>query len=104
MMGFANAYGYSDTDPYEIVRRVSDKCLEVRAMDAELSKDWKPEFVSGGFAGHCVNNERQQWIITPNVNGRVLRIRLRKDGTWRSKYGERFALSETPSKHRDYNF
>ena len=30
---FANRCGYSDVHPYEIVRIVSDKCIEVRAMD-----------------------------------------------------------------------
>ena len=33
-MTYANHHGYSDINPHEIVRRVSDKTLEIREMDA----------------------------------------------------------------------
>jgi hypothetical protein len=101
---YANRYGFSDVEPYEIIRRVSEKCVEIRSMKAELSPDWSPEFVAGGFAGHCVNNGSQRWVYSVDVNGEVLRIRLHKDGTYRSKFGERFKLSDKPVKFRDYNF
>lgn len=103
-MGFANYCGWSDVAPYEVIRRISDKCLEVRAMSAELDPTWTPEVVVGGFAGHCVNNGSQQWRITSDPTEEVLRIRLHKDGTWKSKYGQRFTLSDRPVKFRDYNF
>jgi len=101
---FANRCGFSDVEPYEIIRRVSEKCVEIRAMKAELAPDWAPEFVALGFGGHCVNNNSQRWVCSVDVNGEVLRIRLHKDGTYRSKFGERFKLSDKPVKFRDYNF
>jgi hypothetical protein len=34
-MNYANHLGYSDINPFEIVRRISDKTFEIRAMSAE---------------------------------------------------------------------
>ena len=39
---YANKYGYSDVYPYEIVRVISAKTIEVREMDAERDPNWKP--------------------------------------------------------------
>lgn len=33
-MQYANKLGYSDINPYEVIRVVSAKCLEVREMEA----------------------------------------------------------------------
>lgn len=101
---FANLIGYSDVSPFEIVRVVSEKCIEVRSMNAELDPTWKPEFVTGGFAGHCHNNNQQRWVITSDSEGHTFRIRLRNDGHWYSAFGSRFQLSDEPRKHYDYNF
>ena len=103
-MQYANYIGYSDVYPYEVIRFVSNKTLEVRSMDTEQDPNWKPEFVAGGFAGHCVNQHDQKWIITSNEANDTIRIRLRKDGTWRSKDGAKFRLSDKPRCFYDYNF
>jgi hypothetical protein len=34
-MNYANHYGYSDITPFEVVKVISDKTIEVREMDAE---------------------------------------------------------------------
>ena len=101
---FANHIGYSDTTPWEIVRVVSEKCIEVRAMRTELDQTWQPEFVTGGFAGHCFNSQQQRWVITSDLDGDTTRIWLRKDGYWYSACGSRFVLADEPRKHYDYNF
>jgi hypothetical protein len=101
---FANRLGYSDVEPFEVVRVVSDKCLEVRAMDAELDPAWKPEWVVGGFAGQCINQGQQKWIITSNPANPLRRIRLQKSGDWKSPCGGRFALDSRPVRFYDYNF
>ena len=97
---YANRYGWSDVDPFEIVRWVSDKTIEVRAMDAIRDPDWKPEHVPGGFAGVCVNQNEQKWNITSNPSYGTLRLRLGKKG-W---HGGSFRLSDFPRKFYDYNF
>lgn len=103
-MKYANAYGYSDVTPFEVVRVVSEKTLEVRALNAERDPTWKPEIIPGGFAGHCVNQHTQRWIITPCAEAPVIRIRKRKDGKFYSKSGKKFVLADAPRKFYDYNF
>ena len=102
-MLYANHYGWSDVNPFEVVKTVSDKTLEVRAMEAKLHPDWKPEFVPGGFSAHCTNNFEQEWDIKSNENNPIIRIRLGKKG-WKDAHGRRFGLSDAPRKHYDYNF
>lgn len=101
---FANRLGYSDIHPYEVVRRVSDKTIEIREMSARRDEAWKPEFVAGGFSAHCTNQDRQQWIITSNPAAPVIRIRKQKDGQWKDASGARFGLTADPVKFYDFNF
>ena len=102
-MNYANHIGYSDVNPYEIVRRVSDKTFEIRAMKAEISKDWKPNFIPGGFSAVCTNNHSQKWVITSDDTARVFRIRRGKYG-WKDANGNRYQIAEQPRKVYDYNF
>lgn len=103
-MNYANRIGYSDVEPFEIIRRISDKTIEVRAMDAVRDASVVLEFIPGGFCGHTVDQHKQRWIITSNADNEVIRLRLHRDGSWRSAGGNRHRLSETPRKFYDYNF
>lgn len=104
MNKYANHYGYSDVNPFEVVRAISDKTLEVREMDAERDESVKLEFHVGGFAAHCSNQRNQKWFITSNESSPVIRIRLSKTGVWKDKHGRKFYLSDEPVKFYDYNF
>jgi hypothetical protein len=101
--GYANHYGYSDVTPYEVVRRVSDKTIEIREMDAERDESVKLEFHVGGYSAHCSNQRDQKWFIASNPENRVIRIRLGKQG-WKDKHGRKFGLSDKPVRFYDYNF
>lgn len=101
-MKYANHIGWSDVNPYEVIREVSAKCLEVREMKAERDPSWKPDIIPGGFSGHCINQSEQRWNIEPDEDAPVERIRLGKNG-WKGKAG-RFVLSDKPVKFYDYNF
>ena len=103
MNKYANHYGYSDVYPFEVVRVISDKTIEVREMDAERDDSVKLEWLPGGFAGHCVNQRDQKWFITSNESNPVIRLRLNKKG-WQDKHGRRFGLSDKPVRFYDYNF
>ena len=103
-MNYANHIGYSDINPHEIVRRISDKTIEVREMKAERDPDWKPEFIPGGFSAHCTNQHGQRWIITSDPKSRVFRIRLSKNKGWQDAHGRSFDLSDSPRKFYDFNF
>jgi hypothetical protein len=102
-MNYANHIGYSDINPYEVVRIVSDKCLEIREMNAERDRSVKLDFVPGGFSAHCRNQNDQEWIITSDESAKVFKIRLGKNG-WKDKHGHRYSLGDKPVKFYDYNF
>ena len=99
---YANQHGYSDVNPFEVVRQVSARTLEVRAMHAERAT-WTPDVYVGGFSAHIANQDDQRWTITPDASAPVVRIRLGKHG-WRNRDGQRFVLHATPVKFRDFNF
>ena len=109
---FANRHGYSDVDPYEIVRIVSDKCIEIRAMDTSENKT-KMNFVAGGFSHICTNQNAQDYDYTSNPERTVFKIRLNRvskycaDKIWKAASrhgGGRFNISDEPYKFYDYNF
>jgi hypothetical protein len=102
-MQYANQYGYSDVEPFEVVRRISDKTIEVRAMNAERDDSVKLEFHVGGFAAHCSNQREQRWHITSDLTAPIVRIRLGKQG-WKDKHGHKYSLADEPRKFYDYNF
>jgi hypothetical protein len=103
-MNYANKLGYSDVTPFEIVRRVSDKTIEIREMNAVRDESVKMNFVVGGFSAHCTNQREQKWIITSDAAAPVRRIRLQKNGQWKDSSGGRYALHADPVKFYDYNF
>ena len=102
-MQYANQYGYSDVYPFEVVKVISDKTIEVREMDAERDESVELKWVAGGFAGHCVNQRDQKWFITSNPENKIIRIRSGKGG-WKDKHGRKFGLSDKPIRFYDYNF
>ena len=104
MQAFANHYGYSDINPFEVVRVISDKTIEIREMDAQRDESVQLEWSPGGFAGHCINQRDQKWFITSNSNNPVIRIRLSAKKGWQDKHGRRFGLSDKPVRFYDYNF
>lgn len=102
MQKYANHYGWSDVNPFEVIREVSEKTLEIRAMDAEQDLSVKPNFQIGGFS--AVSDNNQKWDIKSNPNRPAIRIRLSKKGIWKDKNGNKYYLSDTPTKFYDYNF
>ena len=101
--GYANESGYSDVYPYEIVKVVSEQTIEIRRMDTEKDNSVELKWVSGGFAGHCVNQGEQKWFYKSNPDNSVIRIRRRKDGCFYN-HCNRVYLEFTPRKFHDYNF
>ena len=104
---YANHMGYSDVNPYEVVRTISAKCVEVRAMNAELVKAPK-DFRPGGFVGTYVDQDAQEWKITASGTSESFKIRFSnsnsRDIGWYSADGRRFVMSDKPCKFYDYNF
>jgi hypothetical protein len=103
-MKFANQLGYSDVNPFEVVRQVSAKTIEIRSMKAERDPSFQMDFRPGGFFGTVVNQRDQKWFITSDPTSNVRRIRLHKDGRWYDRGGKCYKLAAKPIKFYDYNF
>lgn len=100
---FANMHGWSDVEPYEVVRVISDKTIEIRPMKATRDESVELEWAMGGFAGHCINQRDQKWFISSDESAPIIRARRRVDGYFHSPYG-RHMLNSRPVKFYDYNF
>mgnify|MGYP003631036783 CR=1 FL=1 len=101
---YCNFHGYSDSDPYEVVKTISAKTVEVRAMDATLDPNYKQEVIIGGFCGHTVNNGGD-WIIKSNEKNPTMRVRWSEaNQQWQKGKHMRFSMADAPYKFYDYNF
>jgi len=100
--GYMNRKGYTDVEPYEIVRVVSPKCVEIRAMDTEFLNKDEMKFHAGGFSAHCSNNYSQKYSYKSNEQNPIKRIRLRKNG-WGNGH-TKYNHSMKPCKFYDFNF
>ena len=97
--------GWTDREPFEVVRVISEQTVEIRAMDCVQDPDWKPEWVVGGFSGICLNDKSQRWIITSNPDNPVTRIRWSKrNHQWQKGTYCRFSMADEPYKYYDNNF
>lgn len=90
-MLYANQILYTDVYPYEIVKQVSDKTMDIREMNAELKL---PE----------ISPFEQKYNFSSNEDGETIRIRKHKDGVWRDKNGRRYKIGNEPRKYYDYGF
>lgn len=90
---YANYYIGSDAYPYEIVRVVSDKTLEVRRMDFVATED-----------SNYFGNQKYNYISKPDAE--VVRIRKRKNGKWMEQGAKcgGFGLADEPHAYRDPSF
>lgn len=90
---------HTDCTPFEVVKVISDKTVEVREMDTTQIK-FPQEFYAGGFAGHFADNHNQEYEYKSNTDNPVIRIRKGKKG-WSNG---QFFMSDEPYKFYDYNF
>jgi hypothetical protein len=92
---YINQYGYSDITPLgKIVGIKSKTILYVQPIEAGENKT-KMEWVSGGFAGHCVNQNEQSYDFTEV--GEIVEIRM-------SNGDRRNRIDNRPMKYYDFNF
>jgi len=97
-------YGYSDVHAYEIIKVISDKTIEIRAMTAKHDISHLKQYV-GGFSGHVENQRNQKVSYESDLTAPVIRIRKKKNNpeSWASN-GQRFGLTEAPYAFYDFNF
>jgi hypothetical protein len=103
---YANQIGYTDIRAHEVVRTVSDTCLEVRRMKAIGEHQF--EFSAGGYGGVITNINDQFWKFESDPTEPIIRIRLSKakrtNGQWRDSQGREYRLTPHPVEFYDYNF
>lgn len=98
----AHIQHYTDVDPVTVIKRTKSMIV-VRYDKATLSKDWKPEFVLGGFSAHCTNNDSQTYEFEEDPDGATETFRWsEKFGQWRNTSGEK--VFPQWASFYDYNF
>jgi hypothetical protein len=102
---YCNQHGYTDVYPFEVVRIVSDKCVEVRAMKVVQTK-FPSDFTPGGFMGHYHDNRSgQDYEYHSDPEAPVQRVRWSEaNRQWQMGKYIRFSMSDRPYKFYDYNF
>ena len=93
---------WSDSEAYTVIKR-TPKRITVQRDKATLSSDFKPEWIEGGFAGHCINQNEQSWTYESDPEGRTLVLGWSdKLGGWKDPYGRKVQLGR--HEFYDYNF
>lgn len=95
---YCNRHLYSDIRPFEVLRVINDKTIEVREMNAKLITPAK-QLGIGGFAANF-DNSTQRWKCESNLEASTMRIHLGKKG-W--GHGQ-FRMDDEPVKFYDYNY
>lgn len=93
---------WSDAHAATVIKKTKFS-VTVRQDKATLNPNFKPEFIPGGFAAHCVNQENQTYTYEPDPSGTVYTFR------WSNKYctyGQPENLRLIKGRHEfyDYNF
>ena len=102
---YANNHMYTDVAPYEVIRKISDITVEVRAMDYTQVK-FPKDAHNGGFACYYADNRSgQDYEYSSNDENQIIRIRWSKARhRWQDSDGRRFVMSDEPYRFYDYNF
>lgn len=94
---------YTDCHAYTIIKRTSNT-ITIQQDKATLKKDFKPVFIVGGFAGHCVNQEEQDYDYERDENGRIFILHWsKKYNKWNAPKGYSSAFIGR-HEYYDYNF
>lgn len=95
---------YSDQHACTVIAKTA-KTITIQRDKATLDTNFKPEFIVGGFAAHCTNQEDQKWTYERDLNGEITRC------YWSEKLGRYTtggdqSIRISPGRHEfyDYNF
>jgi hypothetical protein len=95
---------WSDSHACTVIARTATT-LTIQRDKATLDPNFKPEWIPGGFAGHCTNQDEQTYTYEADPNGEIYKCR------WSEKYGRFQSGSDGSMKitlgrreFYDYNF
>ena len=72
---------YTDCHAGTVIKKTA-KTIWIQQDEATLIT--KPNFVVGGFGGHCTNNRAMKYTYKADSTGRVYKVTKRKNGKWKS--------------------
>ena len=79
--------------------------ITIQRDKATIDPNFKPEWVAGGFAGHCTNQNEQSYTYERDPNGMIYKCR------WSEKYGRfqtggdgSMKITRGRREFYDYNF
>lgn len=93
---------WSDIEAGTIVK-VTKSTITIQRDKATLDPNFKPEWIPGGFAGHCTNQDEQTYTYERDPNGKLTTLRWSKKY---NQYGQPNDLRAIKGRHEfyDYNF
>lgn len=95
---YINQFGYSDVNPVGKIIGIKGKTKVLIQPVKAGPNTVKMEFVTGGFAGHCYNQQSQEYEFAEEgvpFEAPISNSSL-KDRRWR--------IGDSPHKFYDYNF
>jgi hypothetical protein len=90
---------FTDREVYKVIART--KCT-LTLQRVKATRITKPEFIVGGFAGHCTNNDKIKYTYEDDPSGMIKKAhwsRLREE--FQTKIG---AIIDGAHEYYDYNF
>lgn len=95
---------WSDRHAGTVIKRTKTT-LTMQYDKATLKPTFKPEFVAGGFGGHCINSEEQEYTYERDENGGIVVFHWsEKFGGWRRGSDQSVRLKRGRHEYYDYNF
>jgi hypothetical protein len=92
---------WSDSHACTVIKR-TPKTITIQRDKAVLDPNFKPEWIPGGFAAHCTNQDEQRYTYERDPKGEIITAR------WSEKRGGFIYLDKiiTTGRHEfyDYNF
>lgn len=95
---------WSDSHACTVIKRTA-KTITIQEDKATLDPNFKPEWIDGGFAGHCTNQNEQSYTYERDPNGTIHVCRWsEKHGCFQT--GDDGSIKITVGRHEfyDYNF
>lgn len=92
---------YSNRHAGTVIKK-NKRSITIQYDKAVMDENFKPEFVTGGFAGHCTNQNEQTYTYERDPNGRI------EAYCWSEKYGAyrkgNIIIINGRHEFYDYNF
>lgn len=94
---------YSDAHAWTVIKKTKTS-VTIQRDNATMDPNFKPEFVVGGFAGHCTNQEKQVYTYERNENGETVTFRWSKKYNRYKNQQRGQSLIKGRKEFYDYNF